>query len=98
MQINDWLLRARDTNPGELPALPSASEGGSKVLLQEAAAAAAAQNAMPPAATKGPGKGPGKAAPPTAKRGKNAGELARHSPSMYTSTKAVVPQLYILQM
>ncbi len=78
VQINDWLLRARDASPGELPALPSVSEGGSRVILQEAAAAA--QNAMPPAATKSTGKGSGKATQPPAKRGKDAGELACFPP------------------
>lgn len=76
LQINDWLLRARDASPGELPALPSALEGGSRAILQEAAAAA--QSVMPTAATKGPAKGPGKAAQPPARRGKDAGELAIH--------------------
>lgn len=73
LQINDWLLRARDANPGDLPELPSTSEGGSKLILQEAPAAA--QNVTPPPAAKGTARPSGKAAQPSAKRGKNAGEL-----------------------
>ena len=71
-QINDWLVRARDANLGDLPGLPSASEGGSKGILQEAAAAA--QSVAPPAAATGTAKASGKAAQPSAKRGKDAGE------------------------
>ena len=74
LQINDWLVRARDANPGELPGLPSASEGGCKRILEEAATTT--QSVVPPAAAQGTKKAPGKAAQPPAKKGKVVGKQA----------------------
>ena len=72
MQINEWLLRARDANTGEGLHLPAASEGGSKHLLEQAAAAA--QLVEPPATAKSAARAPSKAAQAPAKKGTDAGE------------------------
>lgn len=75
VQINDWLLTAREASSGELPVFPSAADGGSMAILAQAAAAAA-QAAEAPAAAKAAAKTPAKAAqtPAPAKKGKDKGE------------------------
>ena len=72
VQINEWLLRARDANTGEVLHLPATSEGGSNTIMEQAAAAA--QLVEPPAAAKSAARAPGKAAQAPAKKGTDAGE------------------------